>query len=159
MTPRPRTRAALTALALPLLLAGLTACSSGGSDTADGDGPEAQARAWDAAYVACVEDAGFETEGPFAGMSTSADPAELDAVDACFQETTADLGDRPVTEAEEREGEEDLEEYDRVIECFREKGVDVGETQEGVQAPPQDVPDDIVAACDAEGIYGAGAAR
>ena len=43
-------------------------------------------------------------------------------------------------------------EYDRVLECFEEKGVEVSR-QEGVMAPPADVPADIVEACDADAVY------
>ena len=106
-TRRPRAlRTALTAAVLPLLVAGLAACSSGGDDTATSDDSvQKQARTWDTTLATCMRDAGFEFGDPSTdGVSIDGTAGQewFDQFDSCLESTTDELGERPVTEAEKK---------------------------------------------------------
>jgi len=167
-TPRSRPRTALALGLLPLLVMGLSACS--GTDGADGDrdtsasSVERQARDFDLALASCMRDAGFEMSDPGNGGSeidlgaVDDSDAYLEAFTDCQASVTDELGERPFTEAEERQMDEATKEYEKVQECLEEKGVVFPDAENGVVKAP-DVPADVAAACGAEDMFPSGSGR
>jgi len=150
---------ALASAALPLLVAGLAACStSAGTDatSASEESTEKQARDWDAALSSCLRDAGFDLDDPdlFGDEEGQGATVDWDAVgpatDACLAEVTDERGDRPVTEAEADAQADADAEVDRVRSCLEDHGVEVEDEGEGFFTPPEDVPQDVVTDCDAQ---------
>lgn len=154
MTPRRPLRTALAAAALPLFVAGLAACSSAG--TASADSIEEQTREWDAALASCVSDAGFDLEDPALlgddeGKGATADFDALgEALETCQEQVEADHGPRPASEADQDDEEATMKELLRVQECLQEHGVDVHGAEEGVFSASGEIPEDVAATCDAE---------
>jgi len=168
MITTPRLRTTLTLGLLPLLVAGLAACSgtddAGGTD-ASGTGSqgsvERQARDFDLALTSCMRDGGFELDDPGTGgaaldLTDVSDPdAYLAALTTCQDDVTAELGERPITDAERRQGEEAAQEFQKIQSCLEDKGVVFPESDSGMVSAPV-VPDDIAAACGAEGMFSSG---
>lgn len=153
----PRARRLYALCAVPALLAGLTACSSGdaGDDTASQGTVEQQAHDWDLALSQCVRDAGFEMEDPMDGGIALSVPdggdqeAYFAAIDGCRSSVTDELGERPVSEAEKKAGEEASKKWEVIQACLEEHGVEFPESESGVAAAP-DIPDDVAAECGAD---------
>lgn len=160
-TTRRPLRRALALAVLPLLVTGLAACSSptGGDDEAS---VEERARDWDRALSQCARDAGFDLDDSGEGVAIDVgggDPEALgEALDTCSDEVVAELGERPTTAHEEEQAAEFEKEWERITSCFEEHGVHLdegGSGDSGLSEAP-DVPEDVVAACDAEAVFPTG---
>lgn len=152
-TRRRSFRAALAVTTLPLLVAGLAACSAGGTDAEQStDSVQKQARTWDTTLAECMRDAGYEFADPDSeGTSIDAgqDEGWFTQFDTCLQSTTDELGERPVSEAEKKANEEADAKFTEVEECLQEHGIDFPRADEGTgpvfKAP--EVPDDVAETC------------
>jgi len=155
----PRTRRLYALCAVPALLAGLAACSSAGAadEVASQETVERQAHDWDLALSQCVRDAGFEMDDPTGGGIAVSIPdggdqeAYFAAMDDCTSSVTDELGERPVSEAEKKQGEEAAKEWAVIQDCLEEHGVEFPDEGSGVAAAP-DIPDDVAAECGADGF-------
>ncbi|WP_314102800.1 hypothetical protein [uncultured Frigoribacterium sp.] len=162
------TKRAALLLALPLFAVALAGCSAGSDAGGDSSTPRsesqlaADAKAWDVANAQCLRDAGIdvgdpsESGGTAVGVGGDFDPEAFQAAArTCREEVSAELGERPVTAAEEKaqgEYEEQLRESNA---CLRDEGYDAPDPKEGdggamiSEAPDQDIPDDVLEACGA----------
>ena len=155
----PRTRRLVALCAVPALLAGLAACSSADAadETASQETVERQAHDWDLALSQCMRDAGFEMDDPQGGGVQISLPegGDADAYFAAFEDCQAsvddELGERPVSEAEKKAGEEAAKKWEVIQDCLEEHGVEFPDADSGVVAAP-DVPDDVAAECGADGF-------
>jgi hypothetical protein len=156
MTTTPRLTSTLIALAaVPLLVVGLAACSSGdgaaGSPGVKSDSQvEDDALAWDVANASCLRSEGLDVEDPGAddGMRaplTGDMDAVMAAAEKCEEKTNDDLGPRPVTSSEKKSSKEREAEMRETAKCLREKGYEVpdpaadGSADAGGEVLPADV--------------------
>ena len=121
-------------VALPLLVVALASCSSeGGGDATSAPKSESQleadAKAWDVANAQCLRDEGIAVDDPSEGGGVAigiGDDLDVEtfqaAAQTCQEEVSAELGDRPVTAAEEKAQGEYEEQLRESIACLRDKG-------------------------------------
>jgi hypothetical protein len=161
------TKRAALFLALPLFAVALAGCSAGSDAGGDSSTPRSEsqlatdAKAWDVANAQCLRDEGIdvgdpsESGGTAVGVDGDFDPEAFQAAArTCKEEVSAELGERPVTAAEEKTQDEFEEQLRETNQCLRDKGYDAPDAKEvgGAvisEAPDQDVPDDVLEACGA----------
>ena len=170
MTPTSRTSRALFALAaVPFLVAGLAACTSGGDDAAPGVKSDSQiasdAQKWDVANATCLRGEGIDMPDPSADGMQQGIPmtGDMDAMaasmDKCQKKVTEELGPRPVTAQEKKSMKEYEDSARESAKCLREKGYDVADPSQGGSGlgnGAEAVPTEVLDACG--GSAGNGAA-
>lgn len=161
MSPHRTTRIAAILLAIPLVVAALSACTPGPAPEDVGEQPQKQRQSFDSfddyqlALADCMREQGIEFADPTSdGIEVTADDAFMEAAEAC----QAELGAPPAQEnggapsvSDEQRRTEQLE----LASCFREHGVDVADPAPGgVIEIPTDVPADVFDTCAPRGISG-----
>lgn len=124
----------LALAAVPALVGGLAACSEShsASESAGASSPRsASAEEWAAAQTKCMRAAGHDVEDPSGdGSSQGLSIGENDSIEKftadstrCDKEVTAKLGERPVSDQQKNNADENAKTDD----CLRKNGVEVAE--------------------------------
>jgi hypothetical protein len=145
--------------AVPLLIAGLSACATddpGDAAATPAPSPSLAVESledYQLAFAECVRGLGVDLPDPGSGgIGFTADDAFTEAA----QECTAKLGTPPAAPGGDRgSGQDTREEHLAIAACLREHGVDVPDPGPGEDlAIPGDVPTDAFEACAPNGVGG-----
>ncbi|MGK9149025.1 hypothetical protein KXS11_15445 [Plantibacter flavus] len=148
-----RTRVLAALLAVPLLIGGLAACSTGGDAEAEGSpsgGTEATWEDYQLAYAKCMRGEGIDYPDPTAEgtLSLKFDEDNAEAMNTASQKCSDELGTPPAAPGGDKSDAEIREEMLKMAQCFRDNGLDVPDPKEGEAfAIPADAPAEVFEAC------------
>jgi hypothetical protein len=157
--PMQRTPKLATALAIPLLLFALSACSTAddGPDSGSGsDGTQTQsADDYQLAFAECMREQGVDMPDPNQDGSIEAQAGDgfMAAAETCQEE----LGEPPAPPGggSSMSDEEQRAEWLEIAACYRDNGIDVPDPGPGESLTvPMDVPEDVFEDCSPNGIGG-----
>jgi hypothetical protein len=143
-----RTRTSLAALAaVPVLLVALAACSGPAADAEPKTQKTATAQDWSLAWASCMRDAGHTVDDPTSDGGQGISLADGDSIESftadsgtCDKKVTQKLGERPVSDEQKKQAQEDAKTDD----CLRKEGVEV---TDGGALNLDDIPADVQEKC------------
>lgn len=161
---RSKTTTLTTLAAIPLVLALLTACSSGAtSPGSDAPTPDAKSSItdpteWQLAYAKCMRSEGIDMADPNPdGSMTSTVTVDQDDYSAASKTCIGKIGEAPTPPGQKKQSKQEmLAQHLAIAKCFREHGVDMEDpTEDHISAIPSDAPSDVIKACLGEAAQGA----
>jgi hypothetical protein len=150
-TPSRTTRnLAAMLLAAPLLVIGLSGCSTGATSSHPSSDKEQTISAgdWDLKFAECMRSQGIDMPDPSSDGSMKL-PAGSGS-DTAAAHCTDKIGKRPALSDSERKAAADASQKEmlKMAQCYRDNGINVPDPTEGEGIKiPADVPADLVAKC------------
>lgn len=148
--------AALALIAVPTLLVGLAACSSGGESPKGSDGTKKASLTvfdWDVAHAECMRAEGIDyykdpVKGSPQAIAVEGDyETFMKADDTCRTKLTEELGERPVSADEKKQDAQLKKENQKVNDCLRKLGYDAPDPEGGATSTSADIPETAYEKC------------